>query len=175
MKIIDEKGKIFGKLNIIDLLVLLLAVALIAVVAIKFGGGSGSGGTAQAVSGLVTYTVEVRGVEPEVYNSICEYVNLTQNKKDQLMADGKMISDANVIDVSATKYVPYGEDALVAGGTNDDRLTLVFTIQASVADVTSNKIGTQEVRIGKSHIVKTSHFECDSGTILTCVWNDETN
>ncbi|MBP1737106.1 MAG: hypothetical protein H6Q60_987 [Oscillospiraceae bacterium] len=171
MKIIDEKGKIFGKLNIIDLLVLLLAVVLVAFLGIKFIGGGGSG--TAAVPALITYTVEVRGVDPEVYDSICDYVNLDQNQKDQLMSDGELISNAYIINVTATDYVPYVEDALKAGGADDDRLTLVFTIQAQVSDATTDKVGSQEVRIGKTHIVKTTHFELTDGIIQTCVWDED--
>ena len=35
MKVVDEKGKIFGKLNIIDLLVILLLIAAVALVGYK--------------------------------------------------------------------------------------------------------------------------------------------
>ena len=39
---LDEKGRLFGKINIIDLLVVLLVLVVAAVVAIKLlGGGDG--------------------------------------------------------------------------------------------------------------------------------------
>ena len=38
MKIIDKKGKLFGLVNIVDLIVLLLVVAVIGVVATKLMG-----------------------------------------------------------------------------------------------------------------------------------------
>ena len=38
MKLIDEKGRLFGKINLIDLLVVLLIVAVLAAVAWKLGG-----------------------------------------------------------------------------------------------------------------------------------------
>ena len=38
MKLIDEKGRLFGKINLIDLLVVILIVAVIAAVAWKLGG-----------------------------------------------------------------------------------------------------------------------------------------
>jgi hypothetical protein len=172
MSIIDEKGKMFGKLNIIDLLVILLAVVLIAFVGFKLI-GKGGGGSAAGTSALITYTVEVRGVEPEVYKSICDFVNLDQNKKDQLVSDAKLVSDAYVINVTSTPYISYAEDALKAGGSNDNRLTLVFTIQAKVADTNANKVGSQEVRIGNTHILKTAHIELDTGVIQSCVWNKD--
>ena len=38
MKIINEKGKLFGIINLVDLLVLLLVIAVVAVVGIKLFG-----------------------------------------------------------------------------------------------------------------------------------------
>ena len=38
MKLIDEKGRLFGKINLIDLLVMLLIVAVLAAVVWKLGG-----------------------------------------------------------------------------------------------------------------------------------------
>ena len=38
MKLIDEKGRLFGKVNLIDLLVVLLIVAVLAAVVWKLGG-----------------------------------------------------------------------------------------------------------------------------------------
>ena len=38
MKIIDEKGRLFGKLNLIDLLVIVLLIAAVAAVAWKLVG-----------------------------------------------------------------------------------------------------------------------------------------
>ena len=37
MKLIDEKGRLFGKINLIDLLVVLLIVAVLAAVVWKLG------------------------------------------------------------------------------------------------------------------------------------------
>ena len=38
MKIIDEKGRLFGKINLIDLLVIVLVIAIIAAVGWKLVG-----------------------------------------------------------------------------------------------------------------------------------------
>ena len=38
MKLIDEKGRLFGKINLIDLLVVILIVTVIAAVVWKLGG-----------------------------------------------------------------------------------------------------------------------------------------
>ena len=56
MKLIDEKGRLFGKINLIDLLVVLLIVAVLAAVVWKLGGSR----AAAAVAGTekkAVYTV----------------------------------------------------------------------------------------------------------------------
>ena len=87
---LDEKGRLFGKINIIDLLVVLLVLVVAAVVAIKLlGGGDGLPG-AEGTSTHLTYTVEVDGVKPEVYENLKGYVE--QEGGDQLMASGDMLN-----------------------------------------------------------------------------------
>ena len=51
-----------------------------------------------------------------------------------------------------------------------DLLDLTFTVEATVPDAATNELGTQEVRIGKSHNLKTTHFEFASGIITGCEW-----
>ena len=90
------------------------------------------------------------------------------------MADGSMV-DAYVTSVTAAPH----DDGLTMTDVNGNQLTfpvendgldLTFTIQANVVNAVTNEVGTQEVRIGKTHIVKTVHFELTNGTITTCTW-----
>ena len=169
MKLVDEKGKLFGILNIIDLLVILLlivAVALIGWKVLKKDGASNANRT------ILTYTVEVKGVDQEVYEGIQAYVPGESGVGDQLMANGEMV-DAYVTSVTAAPH----EGGLTMTDVNgnkltfpmeDDTLDLTFTIQANVVNAVTNEVGTQEVRIGKTHIVKTVHFELTNGIITTC-------
>ena len=45
---------------------------------------------------------------------------------------------------------------------------LVFTIEGSVKDNLTSELGSQEIRVGKTHIVKTTTFELENGVILSC-------
>lgn len=170
MKLVDEKGKLFGILNIIDLLVILLlivAVALIGWKVLKKDGASNANRT------ILTYTVEVKGVDQEVYEGIKAYVPGESGIGDQLMANGEMV-DAYVTSVTAAPHEGGLTMTDVNGTTmtfpvqGDDTLDLTFTIQANVVNAVTNEVGTQEVRIGKTHIVKTVHFELTNGIITTC-------
>ena len=167
MSMIDKKGKIFGKLNIIDLIAILLIVAVLALIGYQLlvrspGGLAGEG---QAV----VYTVEVKGVEPEVYEFIQKQL------PSQLMAANELL-DASVTDVTATPVehdtyaMMWNANLGVETLTQVDAGTynLVFTIEGTVKDNLSSELGTQEIRVGKSHIVKTATFELEGGIITSC-------
>ncbi len=170
MKLVDERGKLFGKLNIIDLLVILLLIVAVALIGWKV---TRKDGASNASRTILTYTVEVEGVDQEVYEGIKAYVPGESGIGDQLMANGEMV-DAYVTNVTAAPHEGGLTMTDVNGTTmtfpveGDDTLDLTFTIQANVVNSVTNEVGTQEVRIGKSHIVKTVHFELNNGTITTC-------
>lgn len=161
---IDEKGRLFGKINIVDLLVILVVLIGAAVLAVKFL--SPKGGASKTP---VTYTVLVENVRQEVYE------NIQQNIPSTLMAAGELL-DGQVVAVSA---VPHVQQATLGTVSNtlvlpigEGNLDLTFTIECNVVNLVTTEIGTQEVRIGKTHIVKTDKFELDRGTILSCVWGE---
>ena len=170
MKLVDERGKLFGKLNIIDLLVILLLIVAVALIGWKV---TRKDGASNASRTILTYTVEVEGVDQEVYEGIKAYVPGESGIGDKLMANGEMV-DAYVTNVTAAPHEGGLTMTDVNGTTmtfpveGDDTLDLTFTIQANVVNSVTNEVGTQEVRIGKSHIVKTVHFELNNGTITTC-------
>ncbi|MBU5434709.1 DUF4330 domain-containing protein [Pseudoflavonifractor sp. MSJ-37] len=173
---LDEKGRLFGKINIVDLLVLVLVVAIAAVAAIRL---MGKGGTLPGESGgkaKLTYTVQVNSVYPEIYDSIKEYIDQVDEngqKGDELMASGNLLR-GYVTDVTSQ---PHDNAAIITSSTGaltiplaDDLLDLTFTVEVTVPDRVTNEVGTQEVRIGKTHTLKTAHFEFANGVITDCQW-----
>lgn len=170
MKIIDEKGKLFGKLNLIDLLVVLVLVAVLLFVALRFAGGGND--TPAASPTKLTYTALVTGVNPQLYEEIQSQL-AAADYHDQLMASGDML-DAYIVGLEATPHVNYFSDDdgnLVSSQDEGDlaRHDLLFTVEAYVADPVTSQVGTQEVRVGKSHILKTTHIEFNS-IIINCSW-----
>ena len=97
MSVIDKKGKLFGKLNIIDLLAILLIVAVLALIGYKLT--SNSGGLAGAGQKVV-YTVEVKNVDAAVYESLQK-----EALPSQLTAANEML-DAYVTDIQGTPADP---------------------------------------------------------------------
>ena len=56
---------------------------------------------------------------------------------------------------------------------NSGKLDLIFTIECNVVNSITTEIGTQEVRVGKTHTVKTDKFELINGIILDCDWGED--
>ena len=167
---IDEKGRLFGKINIVDLLVILVVLIGIVVVAVKFL-SPGSTTAVNPTKTPVTYQVLVESVQPEVYENIQEHIPGT------LMASGEFL-DGQVTAVTAT---PHASEASVSASgemllvpVDSDLVDLVFTIECNVVNPVTTEIGPQEVRIGKTHIVKTDKFELTNGVIIDCVWGSGT-
>ena len=139
MKIIDEKGRLFGKLHLLDLLVIVLVLAVIFAVVWKLGAGKAAE-NASAQSYGVDFTVVVDDVHEEV-GRFAE----TQVGK-QLTNSGKLL-DATLI---GCEYEPQ----------DDGKYTLYLSVEgtASMSEMVY-KLGPQDVRVGFEYIVKTSSFE----------------
>lgn len=170
-----KDGKLFGKLNIIDLLVIVVAVVAVVMVALKMTGRMGP--AVVEVGTDITYTVRVERVDREVYENAKRFIDDAQaagKPGDQLMSNGERLAAY----VTAVEAVPAQEKTEMAVGDNyvgivtagKDLLDLTFTVQGYVANNTKTELGSQEVRVGKRHIVKTTHFELENGTIFSCEW-----
>lgn len=164
---IDEKGRLFGKINIVDLLVIIVVIILAAVLGTKLLGGD-SGLAAGGAATKLTYTVRVDGVQPTVYEDIQKWI-----PGDRLMASGELLP-GQVLAVEAQPHADVvkldAADGALELPLEEGLLDLTFTIEVDISNTITNEVGTQEVRIGKQHIVKTQHFELANGIIQTCEW-----
>ncbi|MGI6497802.1 MAG: DUF4330 family protein [Oscillospiraceae bacterium] len=158
------------KWNIVDLLIIVVVVVLLIFGGVKLLGRED--GSANASMKQLTYTVKVSGIEKASYASIQNYV------PGDLMASGARV-DGNITKAESEPSVIYvnlnsnGPTPALLPVQSNDLVDVVFTIEANVeADgVLTSKVGTQEVRIGKTHIVKTEHIEL-TGTVLTVDWKE---
>lgn len=144
MKLIDEKGRLFGKLNLIDLAVVVIVVVAVAAVAMKvFGNKAVSAVTSQQV----TLTYEV--VAQDVPQHVADYC--VAHTGGQLLSSGKLL-DGSITACEAVE-VPDGDST---------RTDLYFTIEVNTAFSNSAySVGSQEVRVGMEHLVKTSDIEVE--------------
>lgn len=177
MKVIDEKGRLFGKLNVIDLLALLLVAAVAVLLVVRMAKGRGSGlPTNDKEPVTIVYTVTVPNVQPESYEVVRRFVDKAAGKTDRLMT-GTQLLDGYVTDCVAVPHISYTTDAngqvsAVSSSGEDKRLDLTFTLEATVTNTVTNAVGSQEVRVGNGQYVKTAHFDF-YGTILDARWSYE--
>ena len=144
MKIINEKGKLFGIINVVDLLVLVAAIAVVAGVGYKLFAKQIKEVASPQVS--LTMTVRVRGATPFLVNEVQRnsYVNA-------------QITDMKIDDYNQQVTTA---DGRIVTATDPEKKDLVFTITTKVSkDTPAPAIGTQEVRAGRTFIVKTNDFE----------------
>ena len=140
MKIIDKNGRLFGKLNIIDLAVILVIVVAVAALGMKFFGND----AVEAItSPEVSITYEV--VCEDVPQHVADYC--TENIGGQLLSSGKLLN-AYIVDCTAEETA--------------DGIDLYFTIEGACPYSGNTYVmGSQEVRVGMEHLVKTSNIECE--------------
>ncbi len=168
MKIINEKGKLFGVINVVDLLVLAAAVALIAGVGYKLFAPQ----IAEAASPQVKMTtvVRVRGATP----FLVDEVERNSQVGKQLVSGNSYVA-AEITDMYLDDYVQQvtTADGRIVDAVDGTKKDIVFTIESSVSKGTPTPaIGTQEVRAGRTFILKTNDFET-TGIITTVDFADE--
>jgi len=120
---IDEKGRLFGKINIIDLIVLLVIIAAVAIVGFSFAKGSD---TAAESTLVVKYYIE------EANNFVAEKVQVGNTLYD----DNEDIELGKVIDVEIGEPVSWA-------GTADGQYVQVSREGFSSMIITGEVAGTK--------------------------------
>ncbi len=167
-KIFDEKGRLFGKINVIDLLVLLVILAVVVVVALKLLDRSGSILPGDTQTSEIEYTVKVPQIQESVYEAVKAEVE-AGGEGAQLMSNGSMLS-GYILEVSSEPfYLPVEKaDGTVVSSPQPGYVSVNVKIRATISNPITQAVGSQEVRIGKTHIVKTRTIELVNGIIQTC-------
>jgi hypothetical protein len=160
MKIINDKGKLFGIINVADLLILIAIIAVAGAIGWQLFGAQVN----DAVSPQVELTAEVViiGTAPRLVQEIER-----QDLVGERLVSGNEYMNATVTDVWMEDYVMQAirDDGVIVDATDPSKKDVVVQIKTTVAKGTASpKIGSQELRAGKTFIVKTQTFEC-SGTI----------
>ncbi len=157
MKIVNEKGKLFGIINLVDLVILLAIILVAAALVYKFAAPAAE--TVISPKSEMVVTMRVRGS--------MDYLD-EQVKKipagERLVA-GNDFLDATVVSVDSVPYkvaTPTDEGTIVTA-TDPQKTDLLITVKALVSkDSPSIKIGNQEVRIGRGFIFKTQLVEVNA-------------
>jgi hypothetical protein len=155
MKLIDEKGKVFGLINIIDLVILLVIVLVAAGAAYKY-----THKTVQGEVKTVEFQVMVPCVRPELAKSV--------------KVGDKMVKDNSYtpVTVKSVDIKPGLSVNLNAAGQKviayDPYLKDVYVVNEGTVNISSATItmGGQEIRIGKDYYVKSRNYEL-KGTVMS--------
>ena len=162
MKVLDEKGRLFGKINLVDALVVLVILIVAAGVIWKMFGDNIESAVSASSNRTLTYEVVCSGIDNDVCDTVMEdYVG-------QLMSNGDLVN-GYVVDCQREAYyiTDVGEDGQAIAALSPTRSSLRFLIVYSLpANDITNAVGSQEVRVGKTHIVKTCDIEV-SGVVTS--------
>ena len=158
------------KINIIDIAVIILLVVAIAAVGIKLAGNK----VQDAVSKKVDCYAEVVivGAQPRIFNEMQR-----QNLVGQKMVSGNEFLSATIEDMWLEDYICQVQtsEGVTVDTVDPTQKNVVVLIKTQVAEGTASpKIGSQEIRAGKTFIVKTQTFET-SGIIRYVNFGEYTN
>lgn len=160
MKIINEKGKLFGIINLVDLIVLVAVAAIVGVIGVQLLGTKVTDAVAEKVDCYAE--VAIIGAAPRIYEEVMRQDLIGEN-----LVSGNEYLGATIEDVWLEDYVMQNptDNGSIVDAKDPTKKTIVILIKTVVAkDTPSPKIGSQELRSGKTYIVKTQIFE-SSGTI----------
>jgi len=157
MKLIDENGKLFGKINLIDLVVVFLILFLVAAVGYKVISPNVS--TSPTAQGEVTALVKCAFRSDNIVKSV--------QKGQRLVFGTNYINDAFITDVKSNLADYTSSDA--QGNVHVVKHPVLKDIYITItAKISTNapilKIGGQELCQGKKFTVKTQTLELD-GTV----------
>ena len=160
MKIVNEKGKLFGVINVADLLILIVLVLVAGAIIWQLLGSRVS--EAIAPEQEMTTVVAIAGAHPDLVAEVQR-----QDLVGEKIVSGNQFLDAYISRVWIDDYVmqiPTAEGQIVDATDPTQKDIFVEIKSKTTADTPSPKIGSQEIRAGKTYIVKTQTFEC-SGVI----------
>lgn len=157
----EQKTK--KRFNVVDIIAVLLILAVLAFAGYKFmNRGSGS---APVEKVKITYTVKAECVAPELYE------NVKKHLPSKMMASGAFVG-GEIIAVEKQPYFVLGPDGQWIEDPYHVNLLLTAETAVNGGSVMLTKVGEQEVRVGKEHIIKSEYVELAKTTIIDVQWGE---
>lgn len=158
----EQKSK--KKLNVIDVIAVLIILAALVFVGSKLMNRGGEAGEAQNIH--VTYVAKAEGVDKSLYENCLEHL------PSPLMASGEILNGQ----IESVKQEPYYTLDENGDWVEDPyHVNLYFTASIDVPDATvqTTKVGDQEVRVGKTdYVLKSEYIEFSNITIVDVQWGE---
>jgi hypothetical protein len=155
-----KEKKRFGKLNAVDFVILLVIAAAAVFFAVRYF-GAGDGGAGDTVE--IQYTVTIDALPASLYEAAAATL------PDSMISDENTVSGAILSSVAEPVLVEsletnnnYNSNTAytVIPGEEEAFVKAVFTCRATVSSSSvSYKLGAQDLRIGRLHILKTKELE----------------
>lgn len=143
MKLIDKEGRIFGKINILDFIAIVLALFLLLLAVLKVFNAQLSNLTAE--SELVTIEVKVSAVMDKGYFDVVKVGDRLGEVKQYIDAT---VTDVEILPVEETHL---DEDGNTVVSTNPLQEKAIVTFEATLPyENYKYKFGSQELRQGKT-------------------------
>ncbi|HEX2927370.1 MAG TPA: DUF4330 domain-containing protein [Ruminiclostridium sp.] len=154
MKLIDEKGRLFGKVNLIDLVVVILVLLLAA--AVGYRAISPKIASSPTAKGEVMAVVKVTNRSDTVVSQI--------QKGQTLISNNDYVPGATIEDVKAVPSDYTTQDA--QGNVHVTKHPTLKDIYITIKVLTNTnvpvfKVGIQDLDVGKKFTVKTQTIEMD--------------
>jgi hypothetical protein len=162
-RFLDERGRIFGKVSVVDILVLLVIVAVVAFAAIRLTGSSSA-----TVPVRVTYTIEA--VRQATVDALRQSVEVEGTVRDD---GGTVLGEAADIVVTPTSeefMTPDGQLKAFASPIFSD-VNIIVLGEGRVSG-SSVRIGSIPTRVGHKVTLVTGSAEVQS-VIMRVVWGAE--
>jgi hypothetical protein len=159
-RIFDDRGRLFGKVNIVDLIVLVAVVAIVVFAAVRLAGGGA----------VETVPVKVTFVEFRVDQAL---VAGMQGKGTARDTGGNVLGEVQSVQVAPSieeLLTNDGEFKAFASSTTSD-VTFVVLGQGTVSDSTVH-IGRLSARVGSEVRIIGPGYEAQT-TIANVVWGAE--
>lgn len=158
MKVVNEKGKLFGIINPVDLLIVLAIIAVVAAVGVKFLKAPVEAAVAPKKDMYVT--LRIRGAMPSLVDAVSQ---IQQGTK--LVAGNDYVADTAIESVSVEPYVytVANDQGVTVSSTDPMKQDIVVVVKSSGSpDSPVLKIGNQEVRTGRGFTFKTNLVEVNA-------------
>lgn len=155
--ILDKNGKLFGKINIIDLAVILAAVAVVIGVFVRFTGGAGKLVTETK---KIEYVVQVNGVRGYTVDALEKKGVVTDKKYATVVGEIAEVEDIPAVHESTTAS---GE---IKKAPLPDRFDCMVTIVTDGKESDNGYFNSnnEEISVGREYTIHSKYVET-SGVI----------
>lgn len=162
-RFLDERGRIFGKVNVVDILVLLVIIAVVVFAVVRFTGAS-----SEVVPLKVTYTVEqVRRATVDALDGSVQVKGTVRDEGGTVLGT---VEDVVVRPTQAEYMTPQGQlEAFDSPIFND--VDIVVRGEGSKSGSTL-RIGSVPMRVGRKITLIGPGFEVQS-VIMKVLWGQE--